>query len=115
MSTGPESFRRVAVFVPLDTLTSDAGARRHQPDARRLGSAAGRWIQDQVKEIRRAGVEVELFGFPPGRGNYVPATRRLRRLLRDKKLDLVHAHYGLAGVVRPVGRRQPARSQLSRN
>ena len=46
----------------------------------------GRWIQDQVKEIRRAGVEVELFGFPPGRGNYVPATRRLRRLLRIRAL-----------------------------
>jgi glycosyltransferase involved in cell wall biosynthesis len=57
----------------------------------------GRWIQDQIEEIRRAGVEVELFGFPPGRGNYIPATRRLRRLLRDQSFDLVHAHYGLAG------------------
>jgi glycosyltransferase involved in cell wall biosynthesis len=57
----------------------------------------GRWVRDQVDEIRRRGVEVELFGFPRGRGEYLPATRRLRRLLRGERFDLVHAHYGLAG------------------
>lgn len=57
----------------------------------------GRWVQDQIEEIRGAGIEVELFGFPPGRSHYLPATRRLRRLLRDERFDLVHAHYGLAG------------------
>jgi glycosyltransferase involved in cell wall biosynthesis len=57
----------------------------------------GRWVLDQIDEIRRAGVEVDLFGFPPGRNEYVPATRRLRRLLREESFDLVHAHYGLAG------------------
>jgi glycosyltransferase involved in cell wall biosynthesis len=57
----------------------------------------GRWVFDQVEEIRRRGVEVEVFGFPRGRGEYLPATRRLRRRLRDDRFDLVHAHYGLAG------------------
>jgi glycosyltransferase involved in cell wall biosynthesis len=57
----------------------------------------GRWVRDQVVEIRRHGVEVEVFGFPRGRGEYLPATRRLRRLLRRERFDLVHAHYGLAG------------------
>jgi teichuronic acid biosynthesis glycosyltransferase TuaC len=57
----------------------------------------GRWVRDQVAEIRRRGIEVEVFGFPPGRGEYLPATRRLRRLLRGERFDLVHAHYGLAG------------------
>jgi teichuronic acid biosynthesis glycosyltransferase TuaC len=57
----------------------------------------GRWVRDQVDEIRRRGVEVEVFGFPRGRGEYLPATRRLRRLLRAERFDLVHAHYGLAG------------------
>ena len=33
----------------------------------------------------------------PARGHYIPATRRLRRLLRRERFDLVHAHYGLAG------------------
>jgi len=57
----------------------------------------GRWVRDQVEEVRKLGVEVETFGFPPGRSNYLPATRRLRRLLREERFDLVHAHYGLAG------------------
>jgi teichuronic acid biosynthesis glycosyltransferase TuaC len=59
----------------------------------------GRWVRDQVDEVRRRGVEVDLFAFPPGRGEYVPATRRLRALLRRQRFDLVHAHYGLAGWV----------------
>ena len=59
----------------------------------------GRWVRDQVDEVRRRGVEVDLFEFPPGRGEYIPATRRLRALLRREHFDLVHAHYGLAGWV----------------
>ena len=57
----------------------------------------GRWVRDQVEEVRRRGLDVELFSFPPGRGEYVPATRRLRSLLRRERFDVVHAHYGLAG------------------
>jgi teichuronic acid biosynthesis glycosyltransferase TuaC len=58
----------------------------------------GRWVRDQVEEIRRRGVEVEVFDFPPGSRHYVPATRRLRKLLRERpRFDLVHAHYGLPG------------------
>ena len=56
----------------------------------------GRWVRDQVDEVRRRGVDVELFSFPPGRREYLPATRRLRSLLRRERFDLVHAHYGLA-------------------
>lgn len=56
----------------------------------------GRWVRDQVAELRRLGLEVELFGFPPGAGNYLPAAVRLRRRLRRERFDLVHAHYGLA-------------------
>jgi teichuronic acid biosynthesis glycosyltransferase TuaC len=56
----------------------------------------GRWVRDQVDEVRQRGIDVELFSFPPGRSEYLPATRRLRSLLRRKRFDLVHAHYGLA-------------------
>jgi glycosyltransferase involved in cell wall biosynthesis len=59
----------------------------------------GRWVRDQVDQVRKRGIEVDLFAFPPGRGEYVPATRRLRSLLRRQRFDLVHAHYGLAGWV----------------
>ena len=57
----------------------------------------GQWVRDQVEETRKRGVEIELFSFPPGREQYLPATRRLRALLRRERFDLVHAHYGLPG------------------
>ena len=66
------------------------------PDA--AAPQRGRWVRDQIEEIRRRGVEVEVFSFPPGSRQYIPATLRLRRLLRhEPPFDLVHAHYGLAG------------------
>jgi len=57
----------------------------------------GRWVVDQVEALREFGVEVELFSFPPGKDQYLPATRHIRALLRRERFDLVHAHYGLAG------------------
>ena len=66
----------------------------------------GRWVRDQVDEVRRRGVEVDLFEFARGRAEYLPAARRLRALLRRQRYDLVHAHYGLAGwVARLAGAR----------
>jgi glycosyltransferase involved in cell wall biosynthesis len=63
------------------------------PDA--AAPQRGRWVRDQVEEVRRLGVEVELFSFPPGARHYLPAAVRLRRLLRRRSFDLVHVHYGL--------------------
>jgi teichuronic acid biosynthesis glycosyltransferase TuaC len=57
----------------------------------------GRWVLDQVDAVRREGVEAEIFSFPMGRAHYPPAVRGIRRLLRQERFDLVHAHYGLAG------------------
>jgi len=66
----------------------------------------GRWVRDQIGELRARGIEVEEFGFPRGRSHYLPATRRLRARLRAERFDLVHAHYGLAGwVARLAGAR----------
>jgi teichuronic acid biosynthesis glycosyltransferase TuaC len=66
----------------------------------------GRWVRDQVDEVRQRGVEADLFEFARGRSEYLPATRRLRSLLRREHFDLVHAHYGLAGwVARLAGAR----------
>lgn len=65
------------------------------PDA--AAPQRGRWVHDQVKELRALGVNVDVFEFAPGRGEYLPATWRLRRLLRRRHFDLVHAHYGLPG------------------
>jgi glycosyltransferase involved in cell wall biosynthesis len=57
----------------------------------------GRWVVDQVEALREGGTEVELFTFQPGKDQYLPATRMIRRLLKKQSFDLVHAHYGLAG------------------
>jgi glycosyltransferase involved in cell wall biosynthesis len=57
----------------------------------------GRWVLDQIDGVRRRGVEVDVFSFPLGKREYLPATRRLRALLRRERFDLVHAHYGLPG------------------
>jgi teichuronic acid biosynthesis glycosyltransferase TuaC len=67
----------------------------------------GRWVRDQVAEVRARGIEVEEFGFPRGRSNYVPAVRRLRALLRRERFDLVHAHFGLAGWVARIAGARP--------
>jgi teichuronic acid biosynthesis glycosyltransferase TuaC len=63
------------------------------PDA--AAPQRGRWVLDQVAEVRRLGVEVDVFSFPRGAGHYLPAVFRLRRLLRRESFDLVHVHYGL--------------------
>jgi glycosyltransferase involved in cell wall biosynthesis len=65
------------------------------PDA--ANPSRGVFVRDQVAALRRAGVETELLSFPPGRWNYPRAVPRIRRLLRQERFDLVHAHYGLAG------------------
>ena len=57
----------------------------------------GRWVIDQVEALREGGLDVDLFSFRPGKDQYLPATRRIRRQLRETRYDLVHAHYGLAG------------------
>jgi glycosyltransferase involved in cell wall biosynthesis len=57
----------------------------------------GRFVRDQVDFVRRAGIDVELFSFPVGRSEYPRATAAIRRILRDERFDIVHAHYGLAG------------------
>ncbi len=57
----------------------------------------GRWVVDQVEAMRELGIEAELFTFQPGKSNYLPATRKIRQIHREREFDLVHAHYGLAG------------------
>ncbi len=63
------------------------------PDA--AAPQRGRWVLDQVEEMRQLGIEVDVFSFPPGSSHYLPAAWRLRRLLKRETFDLVHVHYGL--------------------
>jgi teichuronic acid biosynthesis glycosyltransferase TuaC len=90
-----DTLTRVRVLVVTNFEPDDSAPQR------------GRWVRDQVDEVRRRGVDVDLFSFPPGRGEYIPATRRLRSLLRRERFDLVHAHYGLAGWVAKLAGARP--------
>ncbi len=76
-----------------------------EPDA--AAPQRGRWVRDQVDEMRGDEVEAQLFTFPRGGSHYLPATRRLRGLLRRERFDLVHAHYGLAGWCALLAGAQP--------
>lgn len=67
----------------------------------------GRWVIDQVEALREGGLDVELFSFRPGKDQYLPATRKIRQLVRRGDYDLVHAHYGLAGWCAQVAGARP--------
>jgi teichuronic acid biosynthesis glycosyltransferase TuaC len=84
----PRGYAQPVRVLVVTNFVPDAGAPQR-----------GRWVRDQIAELQRRGIEVEVFEFPPGAREYVPATRRLRRLLRGDRrgFDLVHAHYGLPG------------------
>jgi teichuronic acid biosynthesis glycosyltransferase TuaC len=57
--------------------------------------ALGSFVRDQVDALRElAGVEIEVFAFPPG--GYARAARELRRRHRRGEFDVVHAHFGLS-------------------
>jgi glycosyltransferase involved in cell wall biosynthesis len=67
----------------------------------------GRFVRDQVEAIRGLGAEVEVFSFELGARAYLPAARRLRRLLKRTSFDVVHAHYGLCGWVASLAGASP--------
>jgi teichuronic acid biosynthesis glycosyltransferase TuaC len=66
----------------------------------------GCFVRDLVEDVRALGVETEVLAFD-GRERkraYAEAGLDLRRALRGRRFDLVHAHYGLTGVL-AVGQR----------
>jgi glycosyltransferase involved in cell wall biosynthesis len=55
----------------------------------------GSFVRDQVAALRHLdGLDVELYEFAPGAASLARAARRLRRHAK-RRLDVVHAHYGL--------------------
>jgi teichuronic acid biosynthesis glycosyltransferase TuaC len=100
IQTSMRRIRRTCVPFPrADTLSAEMRVlvvTNFEPDAG--APQRGRWVRDQVEEMRERGLQIEVFSFPPGSRQYIPATHRLRRLLRERPpFDLVHAHYGLPG------------------
>jgi teichuronic acid biosynthesis glycosyltransferase TuaC len=61
----------------------------------------GSFVQEQVESLRPLGVEYDVL-FINGRQsrwNYLRAIGQMRRRLRSQSYDLIHAHFGLAGLV----------------
>jgi teichuronic acid biosynthesis glycosyltransferase TuaC len=70
----------------------------------------GGFVRDQVESLRAlGGVEIELFVIEPGGGpaRWIAAARELRRRHARDRFDVVHAHYGLAGLTAMAIRRAP--------
>lgn len=70
---------------------------------------AGSFVADQVDDLRTAGVDVDVLAFN-GRVNslnYARASLELRGRVQRGSYDLVHAHYGLTGLVALSQRQVP--------
>lgn len=69
----------------------------------------GTFVEEQVDDLRRLGVGVTVLDFDAtdGRMHYLHAALMFRKTLRRQSFDLVHAHYGLTGVIAVAQRRCP--------
>lgn len=66
------------------------------------------FVTEQAEALRRAGCEVDCFGVVgKGATGYLKAFAALRRKLKAFRPDVVHAHYGLCGVLANLQRRVP--------
>ena len=59
------------------------------------------FIRRQAEFVQKAGVDLEVFAFKGGKNpyNYVRAWARLRRRLRSRSFDLIHAQFGQSGLL----------------
>ncbi len=67
------------------------------------------WLQSQIGSLRRAGLAIESFVIHrAARAKYARAIPRLRAHLARHRYDIVHAHYGYAGIVAAAQFRCPS-------
>ena len=77
-----------------------------------LASDKGRrfvpFIEEQIVALQQAGVDVIRYGVT-GKGitGYLRELPALRRFIRAERPDLIHAHYGLCGLLANLQRRVP--------
>ena len=66
------------------------------------------FIVEQVEVLRYVGCEVDYFGVV-GKGikGYLSAFRELRKKIKSFKPDIIHAHYGLSGLLANLQRSVP--------
>lgn len=63
------------------------------------------FVVEQVDSIRKLGVEFEYFGIV-GKGpfGYLKNLPKFKRKIAEFKPDLIHAHYGLSGLLATLQR-----------
>jgi teichuronic acid biosynthesis glycosyltransferase TuaC len=71
--------------------------------------SAGSFVRDLVEDLRELGMEVHVLAFSgrERRRAYAKAGLAFRRTIRAGSFDLVHAHYGLTGILALGQRRVP--------
>ena len=66
------------------------------------------FITEQVESIRQLGVEVDYYGVHgKGIGGYLSNLSSLKEKIREYQPDLIHAHYGLSGLLANLQRQVP--------
>jgi teichuronic acid biosynthesis glycosyltransferase TuaC len=61
----------------------------------------GCFVAELAEDLERLGVRVSVLAFDGRRDarEYARAARRLRAVLRRERFDVIHAHYGLCGLI----------------
>ncbi len=66
------------------------------------------FIQEQAAALQREGCEIDWFGVTgKGIAGYISAFPALMRKIAEYKPDVIHAHYGLSGLLANLQRRTP--------
>jgi teichuronic acid biosynthesis glycosyltransferase TuaC len=64
-------------------------------------------IQSQAFFIQMQGIEIEHFiVIHKGFNGYFRECLKLRKYLKNKKIDIIHAHYGFSGIISLIARRK---------
>jgi teichuronic acid biosynthesis glycosyltransferase TuaC len=65
-------------------------------------------IKNQAEALVNSGIEVQLFPIK-GKGllRYLSSAYKLHRYLRANQVDIIHAHFGLSGLISKLGGRHP--------
>ena len=103
----------------MNDVTSKNGVDRPKEDRLRVLMVTCEWptpelpgrasfVIRQIDFLSRAGVDVEVFAFRGSKKvlNYLKAWRRLRRQLKERRYDLVHAQFGQSALL-PWPKRLP--------
>ena len=66
------------------------------------------FVEEQARALLQQGCEVVFFGVQgKGIGGYLRCLPALKRTIRQHQPDLIHAHYGLSGLLANLQRRVP--------